>query len=106
MIRACCSAVLFDLDGVLIDCGAVWNERHCGPTRTLPERGRVSVAIQWRNWCGSPRGAVRASVALTIAGVAPRLNLGVVTAPTCVEARFSCTGRQAGRPAAPQHDEA
>ena len=62
------------------------------PTRILPGRGRVSVLIQWRNWCGSPRGTVPVSIALTIfAAATPRLKLGLVTTPPCVEAKFSST---------------
>jgi hypothetical protein len=62
------------------------------PTRTLPARGQVAVGVQWRNWCGAPRGRVRASLALTIyTAVGPRLPLGMVTTPPCGDAKFSST---------------
>ena len=62
------------------------------PTRTLPGRGRVVLGLQWRNWCGAPRGSVRASLVLTIApGVAARLALGTVTTPPCLSAKYSST---------------
>lgn len=62
------------------------------PTRTLPARGHVFVGVQWRNWCGSPRGRVRASLILTIyASVTPRVSLGTVTTPPCGEAELSST---------------
>jgi hypothetical protein len=61
------------------------------PTRIPPPLGQLAVGIQWRNWCGAPRGRVRASLALTIYTVAPRLPLGMVTTPPCGDAKFSST---------------
>ena len=60
------------------------------PTRTLPARGHVAVGVQWRNWCGAPRGLVRASLALTIySSVTARMSLGTVTTPPCAHAKYS-----------------
>jgi hypothetical protein len=60
------------------------------PTRTLPGRGHVTVGVRWRNWCGAPRGTVRASIVVTIfRSVSPRLALGTVTTPPCAGAKFS-----------------
>jgi hypothetical protein len=62
------------------------------PTRTLPARGHVVVGVQWRNWCGAPRGRVRASLVLTIyASVTARMSLGTVTTPPCGDAKFAST---------------
>jgi hypothetical protein len=62
------------------------------PTRTLPARGHVAVGVQWRNWCGAPRGRVRAALVLTIyAAVIPRLALGTVATPPCADAKYSST---------------
>jgi Protein of unknown function (DUF4232) len=62
------------------------------PTRTLPAHGHDAVGVQWRNWCGAPRGRVRATLVLTIySGVTPRLPLGVVTTPPCGDAKYSST---------------
>jgi Protein of unknown function (DUF4232) len=62
------------------------------PTRTLRARGQVTVGVQWRNWCGAPRGRVRATLALTIySSAAPRLPLGTVTTPPCGDAKYSST---------------
>ena len=62
------------------------------PTRTLPARRHVTVGVQWRNWCGAPRGRVGASLVLTIhAAVTPRLVLSAVTTPPCADAKFSST---------------
>jgi hypothetical protein len=71
----------------------VLRERRAGtPTRTLPGHARVNVLVQWRNWCGSPRGAVHVTLVLTIfRAVTPRLKLGLVTTPICVDAKFSST---------------
>ena len=60
------------------------------PTRRLPRRGHVVVGIQWRNWCGAPRGKVRLSAALTIfSSVTSRASHGVVSTPPCGDRRFS-----------------
>jgi hypothetical protein len=62
------------------------------PTRVLPKRGRVVVGTQWQNWCGAPRGNVRASLSLTVNRlVTLRLGLGVVRTPPCVHHRFTST---------------
>ena len=53
------------------------------PTRKLAGRERVFVGIQWRNWCGRPRGLVRLSIALTIDSATPRTSARVVRAPAC-----------------------
>jgi Protein of unknown function (DUF4232) len=61
-------------------------------TRTLPARGHVVVAVQWRNWCGAPRGRVRATLTLTVyPSVTPRLPLGTLTMPQCADAKYSST---------------
>jgi hypothetical protein len=54
------------------------------PTRKLAGRARVFVGIQWRNWCGRPRGRVRVSIALTIYAATPRTSARVVRTPVCV----------------------
>jgi hypothetical protein len=55
-------------------------------TRRIPAHGRVVVGIQWRNWCGAPRGNVRLSVGLTIYGAETRRpSVGRVTTPQCVD---------------------
>ena len=59
------------------------------PTRKLPAHERVSVGIQWRNWCGVPRGRVRLSVSLAIYSAAPRTKVGVVRTPVCVDHKYS-----------------
>jgi hypothetical protein len=60
------------------------------PTRRLPARGKVIVGIQWRNWCGAPRGNVRLAVGLTIyAAETRRVAVGVVRTPVCVDRRLS-----------------
>jgi hypothetical protein len=59
-------------------------------TRTLPARGRVALGVRWRNWCGAPRGPVRAVLVVTVfSSATPRLPLGTVTTPPCADARFS-----------------
>jgi hypothetical protein len=60
------------------------------PTRRLAARGRVSVAVQWRNWCGAPRGNVHLSVRLTIfPRVSPQAAVGLVRTPPCVDHKYS-----------------
>ena len=59
-------------------------------TRRLPARGRVTVGVQWRNWCGAPRGNVRLSVGLTIySSETSRVSAGVVRTPVCVDHKHS-----------------
>ena len=60
------------------------------PTRRLAAHGRVSVGVQWRNWCNAPRGNVRLSVVLAIfPSVTPRVGVGVVRTPPCLDHKFS-----------------
>ena len=60
------------------------------PTRRLAAHGRVRVGIQWRNWCGAPRGNVRLSVVLTIyPSVSRRAVVGLVRTPVCLEHKLS-----------------
>lgn len=60
------------------------------PTRTLPAHGRVLVAVQWRNWCGRPRGNVHLKVGLTIFNSETRrIGVGLVRTPVCVQRRLS-----------------
>jgi hypothetical protein len=55
-------------------------------TRRLPAHRRVLVGVQWRNWCGAPRGNVPLSVGLTIyGGETRRPSVGRVTTPQCVD---------------------
>ena len=68
--------------------------RHGGPpgtpTRRLAAHGHVTVGVQWRNWCGRPRGKVRLALALTVVDpVAVRTRLGTATTPPCVDLRHS-----------------
>jgi hypothetical protein len=59
-------------------------------TRRLSAHGRVVVGIQWRNWCGAPRGDVRLSVGLTIYGTETRrASVGRVTTPQCGDRKYS-----------------
>ena len=59
-------------------------------TRRLPAYERVVVGIQWRNWCGAPRGNVRLSVGLTISGAETRrASVGQVHTPQCVDHKHS-----------------
>jgi hypothetical protein len=56
----------------------------------LPARAGVNVAIQWRNWCGKPRGNVHLKVGLTIYRSATRrIGVGLVRTPVCVARRAS-----------------
>jgi hypothetical protein len=60
------------------------------PTRRLAGHGRVHVAIQWRNWCGAPRGNVRLRLGLTIYGSETRrASVGLVRTPVCVDPKHS-----------------
>jgi len=60
------------------------------PTRRLPAHGRVTVGVQWRNWCGAPRGNVRLRIGLTIYNSeTPRVSAGVVRTPVCVDRKHS-----------------
>ena len=59
------------------------------PTRKVSGRERVFVGIQWRNWCGRPRGRVRLSVELTIYNATPRTPVGRVRTPVCVAHKYS-----------------
>jgi hypothetical protein len=60
------------------------------PTRRLPARGRVSVGVQWRNWCGAPRGNVRLRVGLTIySSETSRVSASVVRTPVCIDRKHS-----------------
>jgi hypothetical protein len=59
-------------------------------TRLLPARAGVNVAIQWRNWCGTPRGNVHLKVGLTIyRSPIRRIGVGLVRTPVCVARRAS-----------------
>jgi hypothetical protein len=60
------------------------------PTRRLAGHGRVRVWIQWRNWCGAPRGNVHLSLGLTIYNSETRrVPVGLVRTPVCVDHRYS-----------------
>ena len=60
------------------------------PTRRLPAHERVFVGIQWRNWCGRPRGNVRLAVGLTIYGAETRRSpVGRARTPQCVDHKHS-----------------
>jgi hypothetical protein len=59
------------------------------PTRKVAGRERVFVGIQWRNWCGRPRGRVRLSVELTIYNATPRTPVGRVRTPVCANHKFT-----------------
>jgi hypothetical protein len=62
------------------------------PTRLLPARGGVNIAVQWRNWCGKPRGYFRLKVGLTIyRAQTRRLGVGLVRTPVCVARRLKST---------------
>lgn len=59
-------------------------------TRTLPARGGVIVGIQWRNWCGRPRGDIHLKVGLTIyRSDTRRISVGLVRTPVCVKRKLS-----------------
>ena len=59
-------------------------------TRSLPAHAGANVAIQWRNWCGEPRGNVHLKVGLTIYRSATRrAGVGLVRTPVCVARRMS-----------------
>lgn len=60
------------------------------PTRRLPGHGRVRVRIQWRNWCGAPRGNVHLALGLTIySSETRRTPVGLVRTPVCVDPKYS-----------------
>jgi hypothetical protein len=60
------------------------------PTRRLSARGRVFVGIQWRNWCGAPRGNVRLRLGLTVwSSETRRPSVGIVRTPQCVDNKYS-----------------
>jgi hypothetical protein len=60
------------------------------PARRLPARGKVVVGIQWRNWCGAPRGNVHLAIALTVYRTETRrVGVGLVRTPVCVDHKFS-----------------
>jgi hypothetical protein len=60
------------------------------PTRRLPGHGHVTVGVQWRNWCGAPRGNVHLRIGLTIySPETPRVSAGVVRTPVCVDHKYS-----------------
>jgi hypothetical protein len=60
------------------------------PTRRLLARERVVVGIQWRNWCGAPRGKVRLRVGLTVwSSETRRPSVGIVRTPQCVDNKYS-----------------
>jgi hypothetical protein len=62
------------------------------PTRTLRTRGQIAVGVQWRNWCGAPRGRVRATLAPAIyPSVTLRLPLVRGTTSPCGDAKHSST---------------
>jgi Protein of unknown function (DUF4232) len=61
-----------------------------GPARRkLPAHAGVFVGIQWRNWCGRPRGDVHLSISLAIYLAAPRVGVGAVQTPVCVNHKYS-----------------
>ena len=59
------------------------------PTRKIAGRERVFVGIQWRNWCGRPRGRVRLSVELAIYNATPSTPVGRVRTPVCANHKFT-----------------
>jgi hypothetical protein len=60
------------------------------PARRLAGHGRVLVRIQWRNWCGAPRGNVHLSLGLTIYNSETRrVPVGLVRTPVCVDHKYS-----------------
>lgn len=60
------------------------------PTRQLAGHGRVIVGIQWRNWCGAPRGNVHLRLGLTIySSETRRPSVGLVRTPVCVDPKYS-----------------
>jgi hypothetical protein len=62
------------------------------PTRVLPAHGLVVLGLQWRNWCGAPRGDVLLSVEVGVStGVEVRGRIGPVTTPVCVDPKHSST---------------
>jgi hypothetical protein len=60
------------------------------PTRRLTAHERVLVGVQWRNWCGAPRGRVRLRVGLTVySAETRRVSVGLVRTPQCVSNKYS-----------------
>jgi hypothetical protein len=60
------------------------------PTRRLPGHGRVMVGVQWRNWCGAPRGNVHLALGLTIySSETRRTPVGLVRTPVCVDHKYA-----------------
>ncbi|HEY6151047.1 MAG TPA: DUF4232 domain-containing protein [Gaiellaceae bacterium] len=53
------------------------------PVRKVGAHQRVFVGIQWRNWCGSPKGKVRLSVGLKIFAASPRVAAHKTRTPVC-----------------------
>jgi hypothetical protein len=61
-------------------------------TRRLPMYGQVRLGLQWRNWCGAPRGLVRLSLRLTLfRATTIRTTLGRLSTPPCVDNKHSST---------------
>jgi hypothetical protein len=62
------------------------------PTRKLQARERAYIGIQWRNWCGSPRGKVRVSIGVKIySNVAPRTPGIRARTPQCINPKRAST---------------
>jgi hypothetical protein len=60
------------------------------PTRRLAGHGHVTLGVQWRNWCGAPRGKVHLALAVTLVDpVTVKMDLRTVTTPPCVDHRYS-----------------
>jgi hypothetical protein len=60
------------------------------PARQLPAHGHVRVRVQWRNWCGAPRGNVHLRLGLTIySSETRRASVGLVRTPVCVDPKHS-----------------
>jgi Protein of unknown function (DUF4232) len=61
------------------------------PVRKVGPHQRVFVGIQWRNWCGSPKGKVRLSVGLKIFSALPRVAAHKTRTPVCVDRKHAST---------------
>lgn len=61
------------------------------PVRKVGPHQRVFVGIQWRNWCGSPKGNVRLSVGLKIFAASPRVAAHKSRTPVCVDRKHAST---------------
>jgi hypothetical protein len=59
------------------------------PARKVSAHDHVFVGVQWRNWCGSPRGRVRLSVGLTIYSAVVRTTRRRVRTPVCVDRKHA-----------------